>query len=99
DGIRDKLVTGVQTCALPISLRNYASGEAGGDGFGISCQGERGLSGRAGDGGGDWGGAAHYRAIRQHGGGYRRWDDRYRGDFSQRHCVFAVSAHGGQSDG
>src|SRR5205823_7722280 len=24
DGIRDKLVTGVQTCALPISLVNYA---------------------------------------------------------------------------
>src|SRR5205823_11792447 len=26
DGIRDKLVTGVQTCALPISLRSWLKG-------------------------------------------------------------------------
>src|SRR5205823_12157763 len=27
DGIRDKLVTGVQTCALPISVQQYGDGE------------------------------------------------------------------------
>src|SRR2546425_10421846 len=30
DGIRDKLVTGVQTCALPISGRTLALGRVGG---------------------------------------------------------------------
>src|SRR5437868_13945486 len=30
DGIRDRNVTGVQTCALPISSRNGVAGECGG---------------------------------------------------------------------
>src|SRR4029079_12797464 len=29
DGIRDKLVTGVQTCALPICVINFAQGQFG----------------------------------------------------------------------
>src|SRR2546430_8007127 len=36
DGIRDLTVTGVQTCALPISLREYAQAvELGGDDAGV----------------------------------------------------------------
>ena len=36
---------------------------------------------------------------RQHGRGYRRWYDRHRGHFSQRHRLFAVGPHGRQPDG
>ena len=57
------------------------------------------LSRRAGDGGGDWRGAADHRAERQHGGGYRRRDDGYCGDFAVGHRLFAVGADGREPDG
>src|SRR2546425_4299304 len=41
DGIRDKLVTGVQTCALPISLVERQG--ASGDRSPFCCRGGRGL--------------------------------------------------------
>src|SRR5207249_6251795 len=38
DGIRDRNVTGVQTCALPIFTRGTASALSTTSGVGISCQ-------------------------------------------------------------
>src|SRR5260370_15313636 len=37
DGIRDSSVTGVQTCALPISYSIASRGSGAGDGIGIGC--------------------------------------------------------------
>src|ERR1700752_1814376 len=50
--------------------------------IGVPGEGERGTSRRAGDGGGDWRGAADYGAGRQHGGRYRRRHDGHRGDLA-----------------
>jgi len=56
-------------------LRKLPRWKTRGDGLGVSRQSERSAPGRAGHGGGDWSGTADYRAERQHGGGYWRWDD------------------------
>ncbi len=37
--------------------------------------------------------------VGQHGGGHRRRNDRHRGDFAERHCLFPLGAHGRQPDG
>src|SRR2546430_17478829 len=70
DGIRDLTVTGVQTCALPISPAALAVARVASRSRGPR-QGGRG--GEAAGAGGAWRGGAHDGACKKVGGGWWRW--------------------------
>ncbi len=81
------------------SRRDHAGREAGGARLGAEGGGVRGLSGRAGDDGGDRRGTADHRALGQHDRRHRRRHHRHRGDLAVGHRLLALGSRRGQRDG